>query len=102
MADDTAHSFKHKKSYTKWPNSPVVQTTELMAAECEGRSARDPQKQLLLAETFIRSNIYNPVSIADIATATGVNIRSLQRLFRKLPWHHPYSGSGELPHCCRA
>jgi transcriptional regulator GlxA family with amidase domain len=74
MADDTANSF--------WPNTPVVKTTELLA-ECTGKSARDPQKQLLLAEEFIRSNIYNPVSIADIATASGVNIRSLQRLFRK-------------------
>ena len=83
MADDTAHSFRHKESCTNWPNSPVVQTTELLAAECTGKSARDPQRQLFLAEAFIRSNIYNPVSIADIATATGVNIRSLQRLFRK-------------------
>jgi transcriptional regulator GlxA family with amidase domain len=82
MADDTAHSFGHKEPFTNWPNSPVVQTTDRLAAERAG-TARDPQRQLRLAETFIRNNIYNPVSIADIATATGVNIRSLQRLFRK-------------------
>lgn len=83
MADDTAHSFRHKVSYTDWPDSPVVQTTEQAIVENGSKSARDPQNQLLVAEDFIRGNIYNSVSIADIAIATGVNIRSLQRLFRK-------------------
>jgi transcriptional regulator GlxA family with amidase domain len=38
---------------------------------------------LALAEEFIRNNICNSVSISDIANAAGVNIRALQRLFRK-------------------
>ncbi len=39
--------------------------------------------QLLLAEQYIRENIYNPITIADITAKTGINIRALQRLFRK-------------------
>jgi transcriptional regulator GlxA family with amidase domain len=39
--------------------------------------------RLQVAEEFIRTNVHNPVEIADIATAAGMNTRSLQRLFRK-------------------
>ncbi|EJN02454.1 helix-turn-helix domain-containing protein [Phyllobacterium sp. YR531] len=36
-----------------------------------------------IAEAFIKANITNPVVASDIAAAAGVNIRALQRLFRK-------------------
>ncbi|MEK1853287.1 MAG: helix-turn-helix domain-containing protein [Phyllobacterium sp.] len=49
------------------------------------KPVRAPHVQLDIAEEFIRDNVYNPITIVDIATATGLNIRALQRLFRK---HH--------------
>lgn len=42
-----------------------------------------PLRQLRMAEEFIRANILNPVEIADIASAAEINVRALQRLFRK-------------------
>jgi transcriptional regulator GlxA family with amidase domain len=44
---------------------------------------RTAQYQLQAAEQYIRENIYNPITIADITAHTGINIRALQRLFRK-------------------
>ncbi|PSH64780.1 hypothetical protein CU102_21305 [Phyllobacterium brassicacearum] len=51
------------------------------------RSRRGPtraaERQMCLAEQYIRENIYNPITIADITAKTGINIRALQRLYRK-------------------
>lgn len=38
---------------------------------------------LALAESFMRANISNPVAAPNIAEAAGINMRALQRLFRK-------------------
>ena len=37
---------------------------------------------LRIAEEFLRTNIGNPVAVADIAAATGLKVRALQRVFR--------------------
>lgn len=38
---------------------------------------------LTLAESFMQANISNPVAASNIAEAAGINVRALQRLFRK-------------------
>ncbi|UXN58095.1 helix-turn-helix transcriptional regulator [Phyllobacterium zundukense] len=83
MADDTAHSFRQRipsaeESSARANTIPVQYTLNNRPG-----FSRDPLQQLALAEEFIRNNICNFVSISDIANAAGVNIRALQRLFRK-------------------
>lgn len=48
-----------------------------------GRLTRAAELQMFLAEQYIRDNIFNPITITDITARTGINIRALQRLFRK-------------------
>ena len=81
MADDTAYSFRPEFQHREIERAQ--QTIVQHTLKNRTGSSRDTQQQLVLAEEFIRSNIYNPVSISDIAEAAGVNIRALQRLFRK-------------------
>ena len=81
MADDTAHSFGQKVPSVEEPRART-NTVQHTLKNRPGLS-RDTRQQLALAEEFIRNNICNSVSISDIANATGVNIRALQRLFRK-------------------
>lgn len=38
---------------------------------------------LTLAESFMQANSSNPVAASNIAEAAGINVRALQRLFRK-------------------
>ena len=81
MADDTAYSFRQRDlgiEESSAPTNPVQHTLKNRTG-----SSRDTQQQLVLAEEFIQNNICNPVSISDIADAAGINIRALQRLFRK-------------------
>ena len=81
MADDTAYSFRQRVlsiEESSAPTNPVQHTLKNRTG-----SSRDTQQQLVLAEEFIQNNICNPVSISDIADAAGINIRALQRLFRK-------------------
>jgi transcriptional regulator GlxA family with amidase domain len=84
MSDETAPGFK--------PHFDTDSTVALKdefppCSEWANRAnpVRGPQVQLHLAEEFIRDNIYSPITVVDIATATGINLRALQRLFRK---HH--------------
>ena len=45
---------------------------------------RDPgPNSLRSAERFIETNLSNPISIADIADATGISLRALQLMFQK-------------------
>ncbi len=39
-------------------------------------------RQLLKAETFMRENLYNSVTLEDLANAAGCSTRALQRMFR--------------------
>lgn len=81
MADDTAYSFRHKDSPPHAPSAHAI----IPARTCPDAPSfpRSSQQLLALAEEFIRNNICNSVSISDIANAVGINIRALQRLFRK-------------------
>ena len=81
MADDTAYSFRQRIPSTE-ESSAHANTVPVQHKNRPG-SSRDTRQQLALAEEFIRNNICNSVSISDIANAAGINIRALQRLFRK-------------------
>lgn len=81
MADDTSYSFRHRIPNSD--ESSAQANTVLHTLKNRPGFSRDTRQQLALAEEFIRNNICNSVSISDIANATGVNIRALQRLFRK-------------------
>ncbi|MBZ9656006.1 helix-turn-helix transcriptional regulator [Phyllobacterium lublinensis] len=61
----------------------AVQTDNRYARPPSRKVTRAAQHQLQAAEQYIRANIYNPITIADITAHTGINIRALQRLFRK-------------------
>jgi transcriptional regulator GlxA family with amidase domain len=50
-------------------------------ASCKQLAASDP---LALAESFMQANISNPIAASNIAAAAGINVRALQRLFRKI------------------
>jgi transcriptional regulator GlxA family with amidase domain len=81
MADDTAHSFRQivlSIEESSAPTNPVQHTLKNRTG-----SSRDTCHQLALAEEFIRNNLCNSVSISDITNAACINIRALQRLFRK-------------------
>ena len=81
MADDTSYSFRQQNSQQR----RIECAREHCPTYAKNRPgfSRDTRQQLALAEEFIRNNICNSVSISDIANAAGVNIRALQRLFRK-------------------
>ncbi|WP_271898806.1 helix-turn-helix transcriptional regulator [Candidatus Phyllobacterium onerii] len=81
MADDTAYSFRHRVLSLEESSAPTNRVQHTLKNRTG--SSRDTQRQLVLAEEFIQNNIFNPVSISDIANAAGINIRALQRLFRK-------------------
>lgn len=81
MADDTFASLTHGSS----PKSPPEAMTTAGNACMDLQPSQCTQRQLALAEDFIRKNICNAISISDIADAAGINVRALQRLFRK---HH--------------
>ncbi|CAN7727756.1 AraC family transcriptional regulator [Phyllobacterium sp. LjRoot231] len=83
MADDTAYSFRHKDPRTDAPSADENTIPAQRAFTDTPSFSRDSRQQLALAEEFVRNNICNPVSITDIANAVGINIRALQRLFRK-------------------
>ena len=83
MADDTAYSFRHKDPRPDAPSARAITIPAPPTCTYKPGVARDSQQQLALAEEFIRNNICNSVSISDIANAVGINIRALQRLFRK-------------------
>jgi len=82
MADDTAYSFRHKDSPPHAPSAHSTIPTQHKRPDATS-FPRNSEQQLALAEEFIRNNICNSVSISDIANAVGINIRALQRLFRK-------------------
>ena len=83
MADDTAYSFRHKDLRPDAPSARAINIPAPPTRTSKPGFPRDSQQQLALAEEFIRNNICNSVSISDIANAVGINIRALQRLFRK-------------------
>jgi transcriptional regulator GlxA family with amidase domain len=83
MADDTAYSFRRRNSSTEQSSAQANTIPAQHTLENRPSFSRDTCHQLVLAEEFIRNNICNPVSISDIADAAGINIRALQRLFRK-------------------
>jgi transcriptional regulator GlxA family with amidase domain len=83
MTDETAPSFK--LLFDVDPTTMFKNDIPPPDYAKRDKPARGPQVQLHLAEEFIRENIYRPINIIDIATATGINLRALQRLFRK---HH--------------
>jgi transcriptional regulator GlxA family with amidase domain len=62
---------------------PAVPYHQAGTARIREPATRDPQHLLLLAEEFIRQNIYNSISTPDIALTLGINTRALQRLFRR-------------------
>jgi transcriptional regulator GlxA family with amidase domain len=80
MANDTFHSYAY--------GSPLTNGQDVASAAHGTRVETTPnqfaqQRQLALAEEFIRNNTCNSVGISDIADAVGINVRALQRLFRK-------------------
>ncbi|MDR6635330.1 transcriptional regulator GlxA family with amidase domain [Phyllobacterium sp. 1468] len=81
MADDMSYCFRHPNGEEPSARANAV----LPSFQNQPGFPRDTRQQLAFAEEFIRNNICKSVSISDIANATGVNIRALQRLFRK---HH--------------
>ena len=83
MADDTAYSFEHKDPRPDAQGARTICAPVPPTCTYKPAFPRDSQQQLALAEEFIRNNICNSVSISDIANAVGINIRALQRLFRK-------------------
>ncbi|ATU95712.1 helix-turn-helix transcriptional regulator [Phyllobacterium zundukense] len=82
MSDEIARDFKPHSDIDRdiIHNDDIRPLPERASASKPTRAA---QAQLLLAEAYIRHNIYNPINITDIAADTGVNIRALQRVFRK-------------------
>ncbi|WP_454857133.1 helix-turn-helix transcriptional regulator [Rhizobium binxianense] len=65
-------------------------------AETFGRSMqKSAPRQLLKAEAYMRENLYNAVSVEDLANAAGCSTRALQRMFRV------YRGSTPMGILCR-
>ncbi|MFD9896913.1 helix-turn-helix domain-containing protein [Mesorhizobium sp. NPDC059025] len=48
----------------------------------DGGASQQAPRQLLKAETFMRENLHNPITLEDIASAAGCGVRALQRMFR--------------------
>ena len=77
MIDDTALLFGSAPSHSG-------QMDEQRPTSPGAVPAKSPSQQFAAAEDFIRNNLLQPINLSDIASAVGVNARSLQRLFRKL------------------
>lgn len=82
MSDEIARDLKHQPD-ENLPSSFEAEQQALPNRTHHANAERTPQLQVRLAEAFVRENIYNPINITDIATATGISIRALQRLFRQ-------------------
>ncbi len=80
MTDNTPHETERRAS-----GPADAQTSQFVSPNVLpiATPTKDSQRQLKLAEAFIRENLYNPITIADIAAVAGLTVRSLQRLFRK-------------------
>ncbi|NTS33000.1 helix-turn-helix transcriptional regulator [Phyllobacterium sp. BT25] len=77
MIDDTALLFGSAPSHSGQMDEPAPTSASAVPA-------KSPTQQFAAAEDFIRNNLLQPINLSDIASAAGVNTRSLQRLFRRL------------------